>query len=216
MNVIICGTGRAGLELTRTLSEIADINIQAGVCRAAGRKAGQDLGLLAGAGRLGAPIVSLDHFETALQYFQPDVVVDFSRPATSLQVAEICSRAGVSLLVGTTGFTRDEVKRMKDLALSGSFALLYAPNIAQGVNVLNGMVCYSARHLSGLDFQTEQASLNPSSALRMGSGTAAASRVIILRETVDSRPFAGSVVAALQRLAGQKGWMEMIDVIGFR
>ncbi len=234
MKIIINGVGHAGTGLVRSIGDISSLTIQAGVCRTCGRKVGKDLGILSGTSRLDAPILPLDRLEAALRYYQPDVIVDFSSPETSLQVARLCSKYGIGLLVGTTGFTPDEVKEMKALAMTGQFALLYVPNIGQDIEVLRGEVCYTARHFSGLDFQTlsakegvpapitstvdgdDQPSDSSPLPAREASAPSAQRRVVVIRESKSTNSFAGNTLAALRNLKGKKGWMEMVDVVGFR
>ena len=235
MKIMINGVGRAGVGLVRSIGNISGLTIQAGVCRTGSHKVGLDLGILSGTNQLDAPVLPLNRLEAALRYYQPDALVDFSSPETSLQVARLCSKYGIGLLVGTTGFTPSEVREMKALAMTGQFALLYVPNIGQDIEVLRGEVCYTARHFSGLDFQTlsgEEGVPAPiastvddggvvtgtSSPLpaREAPSPSAQSRVVIIRESKSTNSFAGNTLAALHSLKGKKGWMEMVDVVGFR
>ncbi|MGH8737629.1 MAG: 4-hydroxy-tetrahydrodipicolinate reductase [Burkholderiales bacterium] len=62
-----------------------------------------------------------------------DVLIDFTRPEASLAHLETCARLGISMVIGTTGFSQAQKARIAEAAKR--VALVMAPNMAVGVNV---------------------------------------------------------------------------------
>jgi 4-hydroxy-tetrahydrodipicolinate reductase len=61
-----------------------------------------------------------------------DVLIDFTRPAATLDHLEACSAAGVNIVIGTTGFDdtgKDAIRRASE-----KIAVLFSPNMSVGVN----------------------------------------------------------------------------------
>lgn len=81
-----------------------------------------------------------------------DVIVDFTRPSGTLAHLEACARLGRKMVIGTTGFSEDEKARIA--AASGSIAIMFAPNMAVGVNVVFKLAEVAARSL-GDDYDVE-------------------------------------------------------------
>jgi len=63
-----------------------------------------------------------------------DAIIDFTRPAGTLAQLEACVRLGRKMVIGTTGFSEAEKARIAEA--SKSIAILFAPNMAVGVNVV--------------------------------------------------------------------------------
>ncbi len=62
------------------------------------------------------------------------VVIDFTAPESSLNVANVAVRLGNPAVIGTTGFTAAQVKELEAAAKHGP--LFWAPNMSVGVNSL--------------------------------------------------------------------------------
>lgn len=75
-----------------------------------------------------------DSLDEAIDNTDVDVVIDFSLPEFSLQVADACTRAGHALVCGTTGFSPREQERL--MSAAETIPLLHARNMSVGVNLL--------------------------------------------------------------------------------
>jgi 4-hydroxy-tetrahydrodipicolinate reductase len=64
-----------------------------------------------------------------------EVVIDFTTPDAVVQNIEACTKAGASMVVGTTGWYA-ELPRLRELVTGSGVGFLYAPNFSVGVNVL--------------------------------------------------------------------------------
>ncbi len=81
-----------------------------------------------------------------------DVLIDFTRPQGTLAHLERCAALGTSMVVGTTGFSADDQRRISRAA--ERIALVIAPNMAVGVNVVFKLAEMAARAL-GEDYDVE-------------------------------------------------------------
>ncbi|HSK50752.1 MAG TPA: dihydrodipicolinate reductase C-terminal domain-containing protein [Solirubrobacterales bacterium] len=77
---------------------------------------------------------------------EADVVVDFTTPDTALGNVEQCLAAGVSVVVGTTGFDLDAARAAAEAA-SGGANCFFAPNFAIGAVLLMEVAQTIARHM---------------------------------------------------------------------
>jgi len=73
-----------------------------------------------------------------------DVVVDFSTPETALDNATACLRAGVHVVLGTTGF---DLKALRAVAESAEANCFVEPNFAIGAVLLMQVSKTIARHM---------------------------------------------------------------------
>lgn len=84
------------------------------------------------------------------------VLIDFTRPAGTLRHLEACRRHRVQLVVGTTGF--DEAGKAAIAAAADEIAIVMAPNMSVGVNVVMKLLQQAARALSqGYDIEIVEA-----------------------------------------------------------
>lgn len=70
--------------------------------------------------------------ENILSSTRPDVMVDFSVAAASRAAVPAAAKYGVSLVVGTTGFTPDDMEEMARLAEQHKVGIVVAANFALG------------------------------------------------------------------------------------
>jgi 4-hydroxy-tetrahydrodipicolinate reductase len=94
-----------------------------------------------------------------------DVVVDFTTPGTALANAKACLEAGVHVVVGTTGFDLDELRRAAEASQANCFV---APNFAIGAVLLMEAVQKIAPHMP----ECEIVELHHDKKLDAPSGTA--------------------------------------------
>lgn len=108
-----------------------------------------------------------------------DCLIDFTRPQGTLGHLELCRKAGVAMVIGTTGFEAEGKDRISVAA--HDIPVVFAPNMAVGVNVVFKLLDTAARILSqGYDIEIVEAHHRmkvdaPSgTALRMGEVVAGA------------------------------------------
>ncbi len=81
-----------------------------------------------------------------------DVVIDFTHPEASLYHVEVCAAEGKPIVIGTTGFSSNQLEEIKKFSLS--LPIVQAPNMSIGVNILFKLVEYAAK-LLGDEFDVE-------------------------------------------------------------
>jgi 4-hydroxy-tetrahydrodipicolinate reductase len=108
-----------------------------------------------------------------------DVLIDFTRPEGTLAHLAMCRELGVAAVVGTTGFTA--AQKSEIAALAEHFAIVMAPNMSVGVNVVLQLLDVAARALKeGFDIEIVEthhrlkADAPSGTALQMGEVVAAA------------------------------------------
>ncbi len=92
-----------------------------------------------------------------------DVVVDFTRPDTALENARACVRAGVHVVVGTTGWDVDALRGERGANV------FVAPNFAIGAVLMMRFAAEASRHMA----RAEIVELHHDQKLDAPSGTAA-------------------------------------------
>jgi len=109
---------------------------------------GQDVGEMAGIGRMGLAVSSkLPDGE------RPDAVVDFSTPEGTLAILRTCRDRQIPLVVATTGHTAAQREEIE--AAAHYTAILAAPNMSLAMNVLMRLLKETAALLKNYDFDVE-------------------------------------------------------------
>jgi 4-hydroxy-tetrahydrodipicolinate reductase len=114
----------------------------------------------------------------------PDVVVDFTRPETALGNALACVRAGVHVVIGTTGFDPAPLSQARPADGSRKANVLIAPNFAIGALLMMRFAVEAARHMA----KAEIIELHHDQKLDAPSGTAARTARLIAAETGGIEP----------------------------
>ena len=81
-----------------------------------------------------------------------DVVIAFTTPESTLADAAVCAAAGTAMVVGTTGFTTEQLDDFKKIV--AVVPCVFAPNFSTAMNVLFKLVEEAARIL-GDDYDVE-------------------------------------------------------------
>jgi 4-hydroxy-tetrahydrodipicolinate reductase len=95
----------------------------------------------------------------------PEVLVDFTIPSTALANAREAVRAGVHVVIGTTGFDVAELQDLRDAKAN----VFVAPNFAIGAVLMMQFAVQAARHMA----KAEIIELHHDGKLDAPSGTAA-------------------------------------------
>lgn len=107
--------------------------------------------------------------EDVLASADPEVVVDFSTPSTALGNALACLRAGVHVVIGTTGFDPEPLRDQEPDPGRPRANVLIAPNFAIGAVLMMRFAAEAARHMS----KAEIVELHHDAKIDAPSGTAA-------------------------------------------
>lgn len=139
VKVAILGcSGRMGRNLIQAAHEHQSIELIGGSVRANSAFAGFDLGELAGIGAIGL------RASTQLnQLSDADVLIDFTAIETTLENIKWCQQQQKALVIGTTGFSDEQVELIK--TAGASIPLVLAPNTSVGVNLMFKLLAITAK-----------------------------------------------------------------------
>jgi 4-hydroxy-tetrahydrodipicolinate reductase len=140
--------GRMGGRVITAVKEDSELELSGGLERPGHPSLGMDAGLIAGCGPLGVALT--DNLNELVKGC--DVLIDFSAPTVSLKNLEVCSLNGKSMVIGSTGFTPEEIALARELARN--IPVMLAPNMSVGVNVVFKILKDAAKIL-GDDFDVE-------------------------------------------------------------
>ncbi len=140
--------GRMGQRLVHLIVEDNDLTLGAALEAANHPRLGQDIGEIAGLGKLDLAVHSVLSQEQRL-----DALIDFSMPQGTMTVLPLCVERRIPLVVATTGHTAEQRREIE--AAAHHTALLMAPNMSLSVNVLFQLVRQAATLLKGKGFDVE-------------------------------------------------------------
>ena len=152
MKIAIAGSsGRMGRMLIEAVLDTGDLQLHGALDVAGSPALGQDAGALLG--RMTGVTIRAD-LDGALA--GADVLIDFTRPEGTLAHLAACARLGVNAVVGTTGFS--DAQKAEIGVIAQSVAIVMAPNMSVGVNVVLRLLDVAARALSeGYDIEVIEA-----------------------------------------------------------
>ena len=133
MKIILCGaSGRMGRAVLSAARQDARFQVAAGICLEPVE---------------GLPCAGLDRLPRLLK--EADVLIDFSSPQACVEAVGRAAELRKPAVVGTTGFTKAQRARLKDAG--ARVALLVAPNMSPGMNLLFHLALPAAAALPGYD-----------------------------------------------------------------
>ena len=136
--VVTGAGGKMGGRIISLISPLEDIKVVAAVEVARHPIIGRDVGQALGLGKTG--ILVHDKLTDCID--QADVVIDFTNHEASLRYLKIAGEKNRAIVIGSTGFTSEEMLEVKKLAKNTRCVL--APNMSVGVNVLLKVLEYCA------------------------------------------------------------------------
>lgn len=148
IRVAIAGAcGRMGRLIIRHVSMQEDMKLVAAIDAAGTRDEGKDAGEISGVGRLGVVVAGSDRIVEVLSRSRPDVLIDFTNAEAAVQNVKAASEVGVSVVVGTTGFTPQQRAELERIIKKGKIRGVISPNFSVGVNVFFRTVRQTAKLL---------------------------------------------------------------------
>jgi 4-hydroxy-tetrahydrodipicolinate reductase len=131
IRAIVTGAGgRMGGRVAGLIAETDGVELVGAVERKGHPAIGKDIGEGLGLGSVGVLIG--DDLAGCIE--QGDVVIDFTSHEASADHLRIAASMGRAIVIGSTGFTAEEIKKIRETA--GAVRCVLAPNMSIGVNVL--------------------------------------------------------------------------------
>lgn len=152
MKIAIAGaSGRMGRMLIEAV-QTADDAVLSGALDVAGSPSiGNDAAAFQGA-TSGVHITS----DLATGLKDAEFLIDFTRPEGTLKHLEYCAEHGIKMIIGTTGF--DEAGKIAIVAAARKTAVVFAPNMSVGVNVMMKLLEMAAKSFAeGYDIEIIEA-----------------------------------------------------------
>ena len=163
--VITGASGRMGQMLLRCVLASDQARLVGAVVRPGSDWIGQDVGQAMGGAAVG--VLATDDAVEAIARAQ--AVIDFTTPQATLGFAELAAQARAVHVIGTTGFTADDLARLKPAARHAP--IIRAGNMSLGVNLLVGLTRRVAAAL-GEDWDIEIVETHHNRKVDAPSGTA--------------------------------------------
>lgn len=151
IKVCLLGLGRTGKEIARVLLEQKDIHFTFAVCSKGSEKVNKDLGEVLNINNTGIKVIDPKDLEEYILKYKPQVAVDFSKSDAAISNAKVLSKMKVKVVIGTTGFNELQHKKLVNLVRENKTAIVHAPNITVGVNVLMTLTNIAAGILQDYD-----------------------------------------------------------------
>lgn len=152
IKVAIAGcSGRMGKALLEGILQSDDLALHAALEHTSSAQLGRDAGELAGSA-CGVRITA--DVEDALQ--GANVLIDFTRPEGTMYHLGMCIKLGVSMVIGTTGFSAQQKAQLG--AAAQHIGIVFAPNMSVGVNLTFKLLEMASKVLShGYDIEIIEA-----------------------------------------------------------
>ncbi len=163
---IIGAAGRMGRALVRNALNHKQAMLAGAVEPAGSDFIGQDAGILAGLPACG----NLVHSDVEALIASSDAVIEFTTPAATLANAAITAQHETAHIIGTTGLTAEETKKLQ--AYAAQTCIMHAHNMSVGVNLLCHLVEQTAAKLGPDVFDIEVLEMHHNQKMDSPSGTA--------------------------------------------
>ncbi len=162
---IMGAAGRMGRELVRVVHDMEGCTIAGAIEPPGSIALGQDVGLLAGLGKLGVLITD----DPLAVISKVDGILDFTIPKATVEHAGLAANARIVHVIGTTGLSDADEAKLKAAARHAT--IIKAGNMSLGVNLLTAVTKKVAEALDA-DFDIEVLEMHHKHKIDAPSGTA--------------------------------------------
>ncbi|CAH1218317.1 4-hydroxy-tetrahydrodipicolinate reductase [Paenibacillus plantiphilus] len=143
IRVAVTGAGgRMGREVVKMVLQDEQLTLAAAVSPSAGPV---DAGTLVGLQACGVTVTP--DLETALANAQADVLVDFTVPHAVYDITKTAIEHGVRPVIGTTGFTPEQIEELDKLCQSQGIGGLIAPNFSIGAILMMKFAAQASKYM---------------------------------------------------------------------
>jgi 4-hydroxy-tetrahydrodipicolinate reductase len=158
INVAVTGAGgRMGSMIINTILEQEDMQVVTAIEAPNTPLEGKDVGEVMGIGPINVPIIGAEKLSEILEAKKPDVLVDFTIANAAVGTIKTTAESGVNLVVGTTGFSDEQMAENQKAVKENMVGAVISPNMAVGVNVFFKIVEELASILTDYDVEIIEA-----------------------------------------------------------
>ena len=147
---------------------------------------GKDLGEVMKMGALNVPVEDAKNIERSLERSRPDVLIDFTIADSAVKNVLAAAGRKVNLVVGTTGFSKEQSAIMEKAIKENGVSAVISPNFSIGVNVFFGLLAEAASHLGDYDIEIIEAHHNQKKDAPSGTAVKAAE---VISKTLGGKEF---------------------------
>jgi len=185
---IIGASGRMGKTIGQIVHDASDLIYIGGVD-------------IATSTQFGAPVYEVKDLQAFITDHSPDVMIDFTAASASATNIPVIAKMGINIVLGTTGFTKEQQSEIENAIKAGNVAAVISTNFSIGMNIFWTLVREAAGRLK--DYDVELIEAHHRHKKDAPSGTA---RTIlgILHETIGQR----------EEVYGRNGLQERGNEIG--
>lgn len=149
IKIIISGiSGKMGARIGMLASQDKDLEIAGSLEASSSPAIGKDIGELLAIGKIDKKV------ESDFNKIAPscDVLIEFTGVSATLEHLEIAVKNKKAVVIGTTGFSKDDLEKIKNA--SRSIPIVFSPNMSIGANLMFKITEEVARAL-GKDYEAE-------------------------------------------------------------
>ncbi|MBR3120799.1 4-hydroxy-tetrahydrodipicolinate reductase [Oceanobacillus profundus] len=147
INIILAGPrGRMGQEAVNMVNQESDFKLVACIDRKNGGKEVKDIA--------GLPPLHVPVYENAKECFEAvkaDVFIDLTVPEVGYYHTKLALENNIRPVVGTTGFTDEQLNELAELAKSSNLGCIIAPNFAVGAVLMMKFSQMAAKYFSDVE-----------------------------------------------------------------
>lgn len=147
IRIIVAGPrGKMGSETLRLIDSVENFDLVAAVDS---KNDGKKVSDLEGLPAIDAPIY--DDFGNCLNEIQAEVLIDFTNPEAGKRHTEMALNKGIRPVVGTSGFSDQDVKELSGLAEKTETGAIIAPNFAVGAVLMMKFAQLAAKYFPDVE-----------------------------------------------------------------
>ncbi len=143
---VVGALGKMGQEVVKAVFNAEDTQLVMAVDI---QKVGEDIGQIV----LGQPLnVSIkSNLIEAIKTDSPDVIVDFTQPSSIFEHVCIFLENKIHSVIGTTGLSEDQLKKIEELSSENKTSCLVAPNFSTGAILLMTFAKQAAKYFDNAE-----------------------------------------------------------------
>ncbi|HEX3014685.1 MAG TPA: 4-hydroxy-tetrahydrodipicolinate reductase [Methanobacterium sp.] len=149
--------GRISSKIIKTILKQEDMEVVAAIGSPDTPLEGKDVGEVIGVGDIGVPVNGAQNLAEILKEKKPDVLVEFTVADAAVGTIKTSAECGVNVVVGTTGFSDEQMALITESIESNNIKAVIAPNMAVGVNVFFKIIKDLAKILNDYDIEIIEA-----------------------------------------------------------
>ncbi|MGF7118504.1 4-hydroxy-tetrahydrodipicolinate reductase [Methanobacterium oryzae] len=154
IRIAITGAGgRISSKIIKTILKQDDMEVVAAIGAPNTPFEGKDVGEVIGVGNIGVPVNGAEKLAEVLKEKKPDALVDFTIADSAVNTIKTAAKCGVNVVVGTTGFSDEEMALIKESIEKNKIKAIIAPNMAVGMNVFFKIIKDLAKILNDYDIE---------------------------------------------------------------